>query len=330
MGSGTQKYSQECKPLLPDVEKLFEAHGGGQIQKLYKTTLPLLSLGSGSKVCAEVYWPIFDGSHFDGSDFSRRFGLVPACSDSQNTPSTLLIRSTNRIPIEKLVGWSGAGAGVGMLRGAGDSLAWKSFLASWCSVSCLLVSCFLGVLVSWFRRLLVSWFHSFLVSKILGCLVSKFIGVKVSWLLAWFQSFQASKFQTSFNVFKRDWFHITKCPFHVVWKILIPYRDFQGCAIRVVGIGRRPPFPIFSKNDIQYFENSELFIGRLFLSFWLIWGILVSPKIKITGCWKTAHVPKSRNQRNDGSEGSHISKWKSYKFKLEQNNTTPLLSIYAS
>ena len=66
-------------------------------------------------------------------------------------------------------GWSGAGVGVGMLRGAGDSLTWKTFLVSWC-----LVSCFKKVLVYWF---VVSWFQSLLVSKkdwLLGFEISKF------------------------------------------------------------------------------------------------------------------------------------------------------------
>ena len=39
------------------------------------------------------------------------------------------------------------------------------------------------------------------------------------------------------------------------------------------------------------------------------------------------HVRKSRNHRNDGFEGPPMSKSKSYKFKMEENNTTELLSI---
>ena len=39
------------------------------------------------------------------------------------------------------------------------------------------------------------------------------------------------------------------------------------------------------------------------------------------------HVRKSRNHRKEGFEGPHWSKSKSHKFRLEQNNTTELLSI---
>ena len=41
--------------------------------------------------------------------------------------------------------------------------------------------------------------------------------------------------------------------------------------------------------------------------------------------WK-GHVQKSRNHRNEGFEDCPISKSKSDKFKLEQNNTTELLN----
>ena len=47
----------------------------------------------------------------------------------------------------------------------------------------------------------------------------------------------------------------------------------------------------------------------------------------MNGFGAQGHVPKSRNHRNESFEGPHISKSKSYKFKLKQNNTTELLSI---
>ena len=53
----------------------------------------------------------------------------------------------------------------------------------------------------------------------------------------------------------------------------------------------------------------------------------MSTKIKTNGFGAQGHIRKSRNHRNEGFEGSHISKSKNYKFKLEQNNTTKLLSI---
>ena len=51
----------------------------------------------------------------------------------------------------------------------------------------------------------VSWFPDILVSKFFRFLVSKFLGLDVS------------KIQGS---------HMTKNPFHVFWKILIPYARF--------------------------------------------------------------------------------------------------------
>ena len=52
-----------------------------------------------------------------------------------------------------------------------------------------------------------------------------------------------------------------------------------------------------------------------------------SPKINDIGLGAQGHVQKSRNHRNEGVEGSPISKSKSCKFELEQNNPTELLSI---
>ena len=53
----------------------------------------------------------------------------------------------------------------------------------------------------------------------------------------------------------------------------------------------------------------------------------MSPKTKINGFGAQGHVQKSRNHRNEGLEGSHISKSKSYKFKLEQHDIMELISI---
>ena len=53
----------------------------------------------------------------------------------------------------------------------------------------------------------------------------------------------------------------------------------------------------------------------------------MSPKINNIGFGAHGHIQKSRNHRNEGFECSHISKSKSYKFKLKQIKTTELLSI---
>ena len=51
------------------------------------------------------------------------------------------------------------------------------------------------------------------------------------------------------------------------------------------------------------------------------------PKINKIGFGAQGNVHKSRNHRDEGFAGSHITKSKSYKFKLKQNNTMELLSI---
>ena len=53
----------------------------------------------------------------------------------------------------------------------------------------------------------------------------------------------------------------------------------------------------------------------------------MSQLINNIGFGAQGQVRKSRNYRNEGFEGSHISKSKRYKLKLKQNNTTELLSI---
>ena len=57
---------------------------------------------------------------------------------------------------------------------------------------------------------------------------------------------------------------------------------------------------------------------------WIIWSVLVSPKIDNISFGAQGHDRKSRNHRNEGFEGSHTSKSKSYKIKLKQNCTTEL------
>ena len=54
---------------------------------------------------------------------------------------------------------------------------------------------------------------------------------------------------------------------------------------------------------------------------------LEAPKMNINGFGKRGHVRQSRNHKNEGFDGSHIRKSKSYKFKFKQNNITELLNI---
>ena len=60
---------------------------------------------------------------------------------------------------------------------------------------------------------------------------------------------------------------------------------------------------------------------------WIMWSVLVSPRTNDIGFEAQGQVRKSTNHENEGFEGSHKSKSKSYKLKLKQNNTTELLSI---
>ena len=91
---------------------------------------------------------------------------------------------------------------------------WESVLVCWGVLEIPLLENKKGVLVCWFL--------------VFGFLV---VGFLVSWLLAsWFESVLVSWFQS----FKSPWilsvkylYHITKCPFHICWKILISYPIFQ-------------------------------------------------------------------------------------------------------
>ena len=60
---------------------------------------------------------------------------------------------------------------------------------------------------------------------------------------------------------------------------------------------------------------------------WIIWSVLASLKITNIGFGAQGHVQKCRNHRNEGFEGLPIMKSKSYKIKMEQNDTTDFLSI---
>ena len=53
----------------------------------------------------------------------------------------------------------------------------------------------------------------------------------------------------------------------------------------------------------------------------------MSPKINNIGCGSQEHVRGSRNHRNEGFQGPHISKSKRYNFKSKQNNTKEFLGI---
>ena len=158
--------------------------------------------------------------------------------------------------------------------------------------------------VGWVLGFLVSWLLGFLVvSKSPGFLMCLLFVLcfKVSWFLSlWFLSFLISKFIgfldstfLGFWVPKIQWSQITKISCHVFWKMLIPYsrcsRSFK-MDLHDVSV---PVFPTL--------ENS-----------WIIWGILVSPKINNIGFEAQGHVRKPRNHDNEGFSVSPMSKSKSY------------------
>ena len=70
-----------------------------------------------------------------------------------------------------------------------------------------------------------------------------------------------------------------------------------------------------------------IFLKQIRVFSWIVLNVLVSPKINNIGFGVHGHVRKSRNHENEEFDGSHISKSKSYKFKLKRNNSTEHLSI---
>ena len=166
-----------------------------------------------------------------------------------------------------------ADVGVGMLRGAGDSLTWKSLLVYWFQsflVSDLWVSGFLGFLVSWFLSFLVSWFQRVLVLKFLGFKESKI-------------------YQLSISCFQED--------FDPMSKILKTLLDEPSVLFSA------HLFP--DKKATKPSRNFEIY--KIIFPKWcwvslILWSIIGSPKIKRNGFGAQGHVQKSRNHRTEDSE----------------------------
>ena len=158
-------------------------------------------------------------------------------------------------------GWSGAGVGVGMVRGKGEFLVYwfLGFLVSWLLVAWFRRFWFLCNLFSWclgFFVFVVSWLLGFLVSMILGVVVPKFFSFLVSKCLGFRNSrllgLEASKIQK-----------ITQS----AWKTLVPYyqttiscylvdidpisKIFKHLLNGSGGISRCPSFPTFSRIRIS-------------------------------------------------------------------------------
>ena len=121
---------------------------------------------------------------------------------------------------------------------------------------------FIGFLVYWFQSFLVV---GFLVFGFCFCLVSWLHGFLVSWfrgfLVSNIQSFEVPK--KVFKVPKIHKFHamfsekllyrITKCPFNIFWKSLIPSARVSRHVKTDQRNFRHPPFPKKSKCPHSYF-----------------------------------------------------------------------------
>ena len=80
------------------------------------------------------------------------------------------------------------------------------------------------------------------------------------------------------------------------------------------------------ENGLSHFPKSCFFKWFWkFLDYSECPGVSKDKSCWFWGSWTRPKIPKA--QRNEGGEGSHISKSNSYKFRLERNNTTELLSI---
>ena len=91
--------------------------------------------------------------------------------------------------------------------------------------------------------------------------------------------------------------------------------------------------PVFSKIDKIDFRTFEI-CEHIVFCFWktfqtvvlICLSILASPKINIIGLGGSGHVPKSRNQRNEGFCLSHKQIKKHYT-KSQQNNSPELPNL---
>ena len=84
-------------------------------------------------------------------------------------------------------------------------------------------------------------------------------------------------------------------------------------------------FPKMKSNNLIFMKI--IFLKMIWYFPWIIWGLLVSQKINNIDFEAQGHVRKSQNHRDEGFERSPITKSKSYKFKMEQNNLPELLSL---
>ena len=134
-----------------------------------------------------------------------------------------------------------------------------------------------------------------------------------------FQSFKVPKFQ-SFKVSKFQNSERSKLQSFQVSRFEIYNSKFSN--------GVRHATQHKNNNIISNSQISQHNISKHVSGFsGIVLSFLVSREIYNIGFGAQGHVRKCSNHGNEGFEVSHLTKSKSYKFKMEQTNTTELLSI---
>ena len=130
-------------------------------------------------------------------------------------------------------------------------------------------------------------------------LLEKFIGSLFFWISR-FPAFSVSKFlgfEVSFLLVSKFW-RCHKYPFHVFWKISIPYPRFSRFLRRIFGDFGAHLFQHVLIFMFKIYKNDTRQICPREIS-WFGLGVLVSPTIK-NGFGSQGHVRKFQNHRNEG------------------------------
>ena len=139
----------------------------------------------------------------------------------------------------------------------------------------------------------MSWLLGFSVSWFLGLLVSSF------------QSFRVPKIQGFINhlMFLEDIDPISPSfHFMLFWKILIPYPRFSRTYWTYLRNFLAPVFSIkIRMPGLQKIRFPNIICLKTIRDVsWIIWSILVSPKMNNIGFGSHGHVRKSPNHENEG------------------------------
>ena len=109
------------------------------------------------------------------------------------------------------------------------------------------------------------------------------------------------------------------------WRILIPHPRFSRYLKTDFHNFRCPPFPMF---PFWGFHNFDIY-KHIFFENELVFSNYLrypgSPDINITGFWEERTRPEIPKSKKSRLWGSPMRKSKSYKFKMDRNNSTELL-----